>query len=267
MVGEKRCLRKNLSVIGAERALLDGRITQKAKQSKIIFCDNTCKGLWQKKQREDLGYTKEWLYEQYVVKGRTANDIAKEVGRDSKRVWEWLRDYGIETRKRGYGNTDVYFKKGEKSRFAGHKHSEENKARFRQFRLEDGHVPYLVNGQHWLKQEGVHPASYKGGVTPERQSIYQSQEWKNSVKKVWERENATCQLCEKHQSEIRNQKFHLHHLYPFADYERLRIKPDNLALLCPKCHRFVHSKKNTEKLFMLKELVLPDWLVGEKTNG
>ena len=231
------------------------------------FCDRTCKGLWQKQQRENLGYTKEWLYEEYIVKGRDCNDIAKEINRDPKRVWEWMKDYGIETRKRGTVCPENHFKKGQKSAFAGHKHSDKTKELFRQKRLQDGHVPYLKNGQHWLKEEGKHPASWRGGVTPERQALYSSNKWKCAVKEVWKREKGVCQLCGKKQNDDRNAKFHLHHLYPFADYERLRTNPDNLVMLCPDCHRFVHSKKNKEKVFMLKEVVLPKWMKGDKNNG
>lgn len=227
------------------------------------FCDNKCKGEWQRKRREDLGYTKEWLYEQYVVKGRTANDIAKEVNRDSKRVWEWIRDYGIETRKRGYGDTSVWFKEGEESAFKWHHHTKEVKEQQRQRRLNDGHVPYLVNGEHWLKQKGKHPASWRGGVTPERQAVYSSPKWKKAVKEVWKREDATCQLCGKRQNESRDELFHIHHIYPFADYPRLRTNPDNLVLLCRECHLFVHSKENIDRKFRLKEMRLPEWLKAE----
>lgn len=245
------------------RELRRWRLNPHGAEIKNHFCNNECKGLWQKKQREDLGYTKEWLYEQYVTKGRTANDIAKEIGRDSKRVWEWIRDYGIETRKRGYGDNSVWFTKGQESAFKGHRHTEENKEKQRQRRLEDGHVPYLVNGKHWLKQEGKRSPAWKGGVTPERQAIYSSEKWRDAVKEVWRRENATCQRCGKRQNEDREHKFHLHHLYPFADHPQLRANPDNLALLCRDCHLFVHSKKNTEREFMLKELKLPEWIEGK----
>lgn len=235
---------------------------QNGEEIRNHFCDRQCKGEWQRKQREDLGYTKEWLYEQYVTRGRTANDIAREVGRDPKRVWEWMRDYGIETRKRGFGNPEVHFKKGQASAFKGHHHTESAKEKFRQDRFADGHVPYLVNGEHWLKQEGKHPATWRGGISPERQALYGSEKWKDAVKAVWKRENATCQLCGKRQNEDREHTFHLHHLYPFADYEKLRTDPDNLVLLCRDCHLFVHSKKNTERKFILKPIEFPDWYKG-----
>ena len=237
------------------------------KEIKNHFCDKACKGKWQKKQREDLGYTKEWLYQEYVVKQRTANDIAKEVGRDPKRVWEWLRDYGIETRKRGYGNPEVHFKKGEQSRFKGHKHTEENKEKQRERRMIDGRVPYLVDGKHWLKQEGKHPSSWKGGVTPERQAIYSSIEWKEAVKEVWQRDKAICRLCGVKKKENRDKRFDIHHLYSFAEYKHLRTNADNLVLLCKDCHIFVHSKNNIENKFMVKDVILPNWIERREEIG
>ena len=38
---------------------------------------------------------------------------------------------------------------------------------------------------------------------------------------------------------------HIHHMIPFAEADRAeRIDPALLVLLCSKCHRWVHSKKN-----------------------
>lgn len=234
----------------------DGR----GKKIENFFCDNQCKGLWQRQQRESLGYTKEWLYEQYVVKKRNCNDIANEIGRDPKRVWEWIRDYGIETRGRGYGNPEIRFKKGQISPFKGHKHTDETKEKIRQLRFRDGRVPYLVNGKHWLKQEGVHSPRWKGGISPERQALYGSEGWKRVAREVWERDNATCKLCGKEYTPDIKRRFHIHHIYPFNDYPKHRTNPDDLVLLCSKCHAFVHSKKNTEHKYMLVPMELPEWL-------
>lgn len=235
------------------------------------FCNTQCKGEWdrarRKKEREDQGYTKEWLYEQYIVKGRDCNDIAREIGKDGKTVWKWVTDYGIETRKRGYASQETSpFKKGQPSVFKGHHHTEETREHFRQLRLADGHVPYLVNGKHWLKQEGKHPASWKGGITPERQAFYATEQWRKVEKYVRERDNNTCQLCGMKQPEDCKRQFHIHHIYKFDKNERLRAHPDNLVVLCHKCHMFVHSSKNTEHKFMTVPMVLPDWLKGEQNE-
>ena len=75
-----------------KRWLING-VTKKP--IKNFFCDTGCKGKWQIKQREALGFTKEWLIDQYITQGKDANQIAREVGRNGKRVWEWITDYGI----------------------------------------------------------------------------------------------------------------------------------------------------------------------------
>ena len=48
-------------------------------------------------------------------------------------------------------------------------------------------------------------------------------------------------------------KLHVHHIVSFAE-EEYRVDPDNLVLLCVKCHRFVHSKKNIEREFIVENL-------------
>lgn len=219
---------------------------------KTFFCDNVCKGQWQKAQREAQGYTREWLENQYCQKGKSANQIAREIGRDPKRVWEWIKDYGMETRPRGtdYGQ---HFKPGHDSPFKGLSHRPETKEIFRENRLKDGRVPYLKDGVHWLHhpdfKDREHP-NWKGGSTPERQAFYATPDWAEAVKAVWARDNATCQKCGKHHNTCENRgTFHIHHIVSFMVKE-LRAEPDNLVLLCKDCHRWVHSKKNTEKHFI-----------------
>lgn len=213
------------------------------------FCDNNCKGKWQKKQREDLGYTKEWLYNEYFVLKKPADQIAREIKRDPKSVWRWIKEYGYDLRPRGtdYGQC---FQLGDESAFKGKKHTEEFKEKVRQKRLQDGHVPYLQNGVHWLKNEGNKPPSYKGGITPERQAVYSSTEWVDAVKEVWKRDNAICQRCgKKHNDEQSRGTFHIHHIVSFMVIEK-RTKIDNLILVCYDCHKFIHSKKNINKEFI-----------------
>ena len=216
-------------------------------KTKTYFCNTKCKANWQTLQRENLGFTKEWLVDQYFNQGKTCNDIAREIGRDSKRVWEWFKQYGIEVNSRGANWKNNLVLDG--SAFAGKVHAESTKQKIRIARLADGHVPYLKGGKHWLKHDGaVHP-NWKGGVTPERQSVYSSLRWSDAVKAVWKRDNATCQVCGVHQNYSRDIKFHIHHIESFAVIEK-RCEVDNLVLVCPKCHRFLHSKKNTEKKFI-----------------
>lgn len=196
----------------------------------------------------------------YINQGKSANEIAKMVNRNPKRVYEWIKDYNIPTRPRG-SNYGQQFTKGQTSAFKGCKHSDKNKENLRQLRLKDGHVPYLIDGVHWLHKTGRKPASYRGGVTPERQQIYSSEKWEDCVKYVWKRDNYTCKRCGKNwKIRQKDEKtFEIHHLYGFAEYSMLRCNPDNLVLLCHKCHKYVHNKKNINREFLPIKCILPNW--------
>lgn len=227
-------------------------------KSGMYFCNINCKSEWQRTQNP---VNKEWLYQKYVIEKLDCTQISKIVNRNSKGVWEWLKGYGIEMRPRGSYLEKIGFKKGQESAFKGKHHSTETKELIRQKRITDGHVPYLINGIHWLKATGRKPAAWKGGVTPERQNEYSKPLWKEAVKEVWHRTNATCQRCGKKHNSGNRGTFAIHHVYPFADYKYLRGNPDNLVLLCRECHLYIHSKKNFNKEFMLKEVELPLWLI------
>lgn len=222
------------------------------KPIKNFFCDNTCKAKWQILQREKLGFTKRWLINEYINNKKSANQIAREIGRDSKRVWEWIRDYGIETRDRGHNYKDNLIQDG--STFKGKKHKESTRKKLSEIALSDGRLPWGKNNKHPLKGiKSEHHPNYKGGLTPERQAFYSSEEWCEAVKKVWSRDKAICQRCKKHHNEAKNRgTFHIHHIISFKVRE-FRANLDNLVLLCDKCHRWVHSNKNENKEY-IKEI-------------
>lgn len=223
-----------------------------AKKRPILefYCDNKCKGEWQRNQREKLGYTKEWLYSEYHEKKKTANQIAREIGRDPKRVWEWIRDYGMETRPRGneYGHR---FQKGDISPFTGRKHTQETKDKIRAISIQQGRVPYHPEvGSYMIGRRGELSTNWKGGITPERESFAASEEWADAVKSVWKRDRAICQRCGKDHNKNREKgAFHIHHIVSFKVRE-LRAEVTNLVLLCKECHRWVHSLKNEQKQFI-----------------
>jgi hypothetical protein len=211
------------------------------------FCNIECKSNWQILQRENKGFNKEFLIKEYVNNCKSADQIAREIHRDPKRVWEWLTNYGIKTRPRGtdYGQN---FKKGHKLGI-GRQQKEETKEKIRQSCIRDGRVPYLKNGIHWLKYYDKKPASWKGGISPDRNAFYSSLEWIEVVKKVWQRDNAICNVCGKNHNDKFRGTFHIHHIISFKN-KLTRANLDNLILVCDKCHRWLHSKKNIDKKFI-----------------
>ena len=139
-----------------------------------------------------LHQNKDWLYQKYIIEKLDYPTIGELVNRDSKTIWYWLKKFDIPTRPRGSN----YKQNLLHGRPKGWKHTEETKLKVGKASRERGAVPYLRNGEHWLKS--VNPEdnpNWKGGITPERQEFYRSDEWKAVSKFIWQRDNATCQRC------------------------------------------------------------------------
>lgn len=217
------------------------------------FCDTRCKGDWQRENQKPDGVSKDWLIQKYEIEGMDCAEIGRLVNRDTKRVWEWLRDYGIETRPRGT-STAKQWANGSRVHPGGFLHSDAVKARLSEIAIEQGRVPYkMPDGSHYMKgRRGKDHHSWQGGLTPEREAMANSEEWKIAVKAVWARSDAKCERCGTDHRKVDNRKangFHIHHIVPFR-VRRLRCEISNLALLCRPCHHFVHSKKNVNKEFI-----------------
>ncbi len=190
--------------------------------------------------------SREWLVREYVERKRGCPEIGRQLGRDPTTILAWLRFYEIPTRRRGAeSNPTTVWQKGQVSAFKGKKHTPEAIERIRAASVADGRVPYLRNGTHWLAgKTGAENPRWKGGCTPERQAFYATAEWKAAVVAVWHRADAYCERCGLDHREVRGeQTFHIHHIVSFAVRE-LRAVVSNLRLLCPSCHRWVHSREN-----------------------
>ena len=94
--------------------------------------------------------------------------------------------------------------------------------------------------------------NWKGGVTPERIKLYNTDEWKKLSLFIWQRDRATCKKCN-YIKIYKDKNIHIHHLVSFASSVELRMEETNLILLCEDCHNWVHSSQNISKLF-LKEI-------------
>jgi hypothetical protein len=195
---------------------------------------------------------KDWLYQKYIVEGLSMVDIGHLVDRDPKTIFQWMRKYQIPTRPRG-SDPRQHFHAGDPRSFTGRKHSEATKQKIGEQSRARKQVPYLRNGVHFNKgKRGAVVANWKGGITPERQAFYRSEEWKEAVKAIWKRDNATCQRCCLHYGTVdrkTTKRFHIHHIVSFAAVE-LRCSLNNLVLLCHNCHMWVHSRANVDHQFI-----------------
>jgi len=212
------------------------------------FCDNTCKGDYQRTLKP---ISRDECVSMYEA-GMSCVDIGAIVNRDAKSVWTWLKDWGVATRPRG-ADERQHFKMGH-DLCVGRKLSDYTKDKIRQARVRDKSKGlFLPNGDHVLKgRTGKDHPSWRGGVTPLRNAFYSSEEWKAACVSVWHRDDAMCQRCGLDHRNINRQekRFHIHHIKSFAMFPELRASPDNLILLCDTCHRWVHSRANTENKFI-----------------
>lgn len=141
-----------------------------------------------------------WLIEQYVVRGRTASDIAHEGGVTENAILFWIKKHGIKTRT------------------------------MREVRAAKHWGLSGADNPMWDRLRERNP-NWKGGVTAGRQSFYASAEWRFACAAVWERDKAMCRRCHMRRNDSPDIPMHIHHIEPFAVVE-LRADTNNLVLLC-----------------------------------
>ncbi len=96
---------------------------------------------------------------------------------------------------------------------------------------------------------GANSYFWKGGITPENEAIRGSAEavaWKRAV---MSRDGYRCYLCGA------GGRLHAHHIYPFAEFEKLRFDVDNGITLCPKCHRWCHAEEISPIVYKVSQMV------------
>lgn len=161
---------------------------------------------------------KDWLIENYVLKKRSAGEIAQEFGVTDAAILFWLRKHGIQRRTVSEAR-DI-------------KH----------WGLSGPDNPM------WNRLGELNPR-WLGGVTAERQAFYASQEWKSVCSEVWRRDKATCQRCGLVRADDPGVPFHIHHVTSFSVKE-LRAEASNLLLVCEPCHQWIHSRKNVNREYL-----------------
>ena len=118
--------------------------------------------------------------------------------------------------------------------WTGRKHSPEARAKIAA--KAAGPKPHLRGERNGMfGRTGERSSNWKGGVSPERQRLYASGEWRRVSRQVRVRDGG-CVTCH---SAV---DLHVHHVLSFADHPDLRLDPDNLVTLCRECHIDAHRK-------------------------
>lgn len=197
---------------------------------------------------------RDWLHQKYIVEGLSTYEIGAIVGRDPKRVYEKLKDFGIPTRPRGLNlkSAEVnYMKRSARGEvdnpFKGHSHSDATKA----ILSEKAKVPkpYIRGERNGMSgRTGESNPNYKDGSAPERQRLYASAEWKAVIRAVYKRDGYKCLRCGS--GHVGKKKLHAHHIKPWAGNPDVRFDLDNLVTLCRECHEWVHSSANLSRDYL-----------------
>lgn len=94
--------------------------------------------------------------------------------------------------------------------------------------------------------KGENSPNWKGGISPENQRLRYGIDGKLWIKKVFTKNNYTCQKC----GDNKGGNLQSHHVQNFAEYPELRFAIDNGITFCKKCHKEFHDKygyKNNTK--------------------
>lgn len=168
----------------------------------------------------------------YHDKGLTTYEIAERVGYTPKGVHNWIVKHDIETRpSHGLGKEYVELECANCGNIFTAQPSRADRAKYcsRECYYEDMDMP--KGPDHWSWKE-----------TPEHRPS--GTEWVELRRQVRERDEYTCQLCGKDESEM-DRQLDVHHLNRVRDSEDPRKQvssdPDELISLCRSCHRQVEK--------------------------
>ena len=103
------------------------------------------------------------------------------------------------------------------------------------------------SGKYWknkkrLDMTGELNAQWKGGIGRTKQSTSANPEYKKWRRKIFQRDNWTCQTCG-----IKGVEIQAHHIKSWAKYPELRYEIENGVTLCIECHKLTDNYKGKNK--------------------
>ncbi len=212
-------------------------------------------------------WNREWLQREYTEGKRTARDIATQCGCRQHLILWWLHKFGIPTHTAAgrmpwqpfngrthqpYWNREwlvreyIERQRSTKAIADAHGCTESTVLMWlKRFAIPRRTMQEVRSIKHWGSSGeknsnwgkfGDRNGNWKGGVTPFREQVYASREWKAVARQVRERDHA-CRLCGS------LGKWHIHHITEFSRAPLLACELWNLIRLCRPCHERIHGRE------------------------
>ncbi len=162
-------------------------------------------------------WSKAWLETQYIANGRSAAEIAIEMGCTENNILFWLHKHDIPRRSTREVRAAKYW--GASGR---------------------------ANPMYG-RTDALNPR-YVDGSAPERQRMYVRAEGRSFLSRIYRRDGFKCVRCLAAKSGPRS--LHVHHIKPWAGNNALRFDETNVVALCRACHHWVHSKANVSREYL-----------------
>lgn len=147
--------------------------------------------------------------------------------------------------KKGFKHSEETKKKISKT-LEGKKHSLETRKKMslihmgNKYRLGKKHTEKTIRKMSDARKGEKNPA-WKGGVSPINKIIRKSKEYKEWRKRVFKRDNYTCQKCGVRSGKGIKVYLHPHHIMAFAKYPSYRFEEVFGQTLCKGCHFEQHK--------------------------
>ncbi len=206
---------------------------------------------------------RKWLYDEYITKNREAKDISKECGINQRTLREWISIFRLNNKYKEKTKEltkeiieDLYFEQHKTSEEIGDMYGISGNTVINLMRSYGFDIPsrsellstyYNKKGGYdkvreaqstmenriksSCRQRGIAIEDFDGFATTEQHIARNNTYYKEWVRKVFQRDNYTCQCCGK-----RGGRLNAHHLYNFAEYENLRYDVENGITFCEECH-------------------------------
>lgn len=115
----------------------------------------------------------------------------------------------------------------------------------------DGCSNYVEHGKYCAEHAST--AKYKRAKTKRKSAyhhdnkdFYHTRAWQSLSQYVYERDEGKCQRCGIF---VFGRRAHRHHIVPIRVDPTLRLEPNNIILLCPKCHEIVENEDKNKKVY------------------